>query len=320
MRRTLLVVIALALAVPAGAQAQTWSTGYFRTNDGYAQRQTLDGDPTNAVPSAQWMTTDPYGTLITNNGVVSTNGGTSIVNFVKGWSYGLSATTNGGYQSVSYGGYSANAARPVLPGITNPSLYRTFTNPGSPVTFSADFGLILPAFPGSFTNRDTFGFNFLTLNGQSSLAQIQFVPTPGTDSWYTVNWVGKTTNGSTYKSMTNLAAGSLYRLTATFAGSSFNLSMAGLSAQTNSVGTVTNYSITSIAPLISGGAIGNNLTASGFENLSVDWLLASMNVANPGANYMLINTMSVVPEPSTYALLGSAAVLLGVLVFRRRKV
>jgi len=287
----ILPLLGWVLLVSGPTWGQTWSTGYFnRINGGYPRNASLDGDPTNAPAAAQWQTTDPYGDAVTTNsfGTVVTNGGTSIVYYVTGWTFGLSTTGN---QSANFGGY--NAIRNTLPGITNPSLYRIFTSPGGAVSFTADFGLIRPGSPGAFTNLDTFGFGFFDRTGTTNLAQIQFVPTPGTDAWYTVKWVGHTTNGSSYKSMTNLAANSLYRLTATFEGTAFSLTMSGLAAQTNSIGVITNYSITSSAAVIRNGAIVNGLTANDFAYLSVDWLLASMNILNPGANYMLATTMGV---------------------------
>lgn len=310
------VLLAATLAVSSllctgDAQAQYWSSDYFKKSSNYVRGYSLDGCPTN---NPVWDTTDAYSNVVITNIAYTTNstngtvtaktniyacGGTSIIWYVKGWTFGPSTIDQTNNQSVQFGGYNIVQSA-TFPGITNPSLYRPFTNPGGAVSFTADFAITRTAnsvYVGKYTNWDSFGFSFLDSTGLTNLARIQFIPTPGTTNWYTLTWLGQTTNGSTYKSMTNFQRGSLYRLTATFQGNLFTVNMAGLLIETNSSGHTTNFAVSSSAAIITNATIENGLTAAHFSRASADWLLKSTNVLEAGANYMLINSMAVSNAP-----------------------
>jgi len=62
----------------------------------------------------------------------------------------------------------------------------------------------------------------------------------------------------------------------------------------------------------------SGLAVDDFGTVSMDWVLASGNPADPGSNYIMVNNVSVVPEPSTYALLAVSGVALVAFMRRRR--
>ena len=185
------VLIALGLVASGPVQAQTWSTDYFKKTNKYVRGDSLDGCPTN---SPVWETSDAYSNVIITNIAYTTNstngavtartniyacGGTSILATVKGWTFGLSTVDQTNNQSVQFGGYGIVQSA-TFPGITNPALYRAFTNPGGAVTFTTDFAITRTAnasYVGKYTNWDSFGFSFLDGTGLTNLARIQFVPT-----------------------------------------------------------------------------------------------------------------------------------------------
>jgi hypothetical protein len=319
------LVLALSL-LPLGAQAQifstNWTTGYFNSGDGYGPAGTasLDGAPTNAPSGQQWQTTDPF------NGTNA--GSTSLMTFVPGWTYDAVGVNN---QSVYWGNYDPSAEFApgefgILPGVTNPVLYRQFALPGATdiVRWTADFGIVNLT-PNGYSYLDTFGFDLLDATGANSLANFSFNPASATLQDLRLEW---TLNGAVQTN--NPAApvpfeidyGTLYRITATLQGSFFDLSMAGLVAQTNGSGTVTSYSVVTNVSIISGGALSGAFSAVDFGTAALNWELASANNLQPGPNYMILNTMSVentvVPEPGTWA---AAALLFGLtgLVLWRRK-
>lgn len=300
--------------MPVAGSAQTWSTGYFNNSDGYGPAgSSLDGAPTNAPAGAEWQTTDPY-----NGG--TDRGSTSLISFINGWTYGLSSQ---GYNSVFFGGYSAD--NDVLPGATTPVLYREFdhTFGTAATTFSIDFGILGPSadFSGLYTNNDSFGFSLLSTNGVS-LTTFGFSPS-ASPGFLQVEWIQNGTNvvadGVTFKSF-QIQYDALYRLSATLEGSSLTMDIAGLNPENGGPGVgITNYSVASSANVISNGAISEGLLSSDFEVAAIAWNLESGDSEQPGANYMIVNTVSVVPEPSTVALLAAAAGTLALAGWRRRR-
>jgi len=314
-KQQLLALYFAAALVPQLSSAQTWSTGYFNSSDGYGPSgSSLDGAPTSAPANAQWQTTDPYNPL-------TDRGSTSLIGFINGWTYGLSTQ---GYNSVFFGGY--NADNDVLPGSTTPALYREFNHTfgSAPTTFSVDFGIIGPStsLSGFYVNNDRFAFSLLSTNG-GELATFVLNPGPASPGFLQVEWFQNGTNvvadGVIFKNF-QIQYNALYRLSATVEGGSLTMDIAGLNPENGGPGIgITNYEVASSANVINNGAITDGFSSSDFEAAAIIWDLESGDSELPGANYMIVNTVSVVPEPSTIALLAVAAGTLALAGWHRRR-
>lgn len=305
----------LALLCLAGsllAQTNTnWTTGGLNTNNGWIRNDALaydtngateTGQNYNAPVADQWYTDDPFN-------VVLSNGATSILKHLDGWTLG---TAPQGNNSVLFGGYGL--ADNINPGTSTPSLFRSFTLSAltDTVTFVADFGLINST--GSYPNKDRFGFTLLDATGTTSLAQFVFDPVFGaTPSNLGVLWI----SGGVTNDLADMGYGSLYRFSATLQGTTFDMTMSSLATQTNGSGVVTNYVVTNTVLLVSSGAIDNGLNALQFATASVDWELVSGDPLVAGNNYMILNNASVlstvIPETGTWA---AAALLAAIVGFR----
>jgi len=304
--RRLSLVSSFLLTV-AQASGQTWSTGYFNTNNGYGPaNSSLSGAPTNAAESFQWKTTDANEV----NGMF----------FRQGWTFGLGGSGN---KSVLFGGYNAQLSAAYWPAVTNPVLYRDFSNPvtqSSPVVVVCmDFG-ILPTASALFTNKDVFSFDFRNASTSTSLLQISLNPAAATISnGMRLQWIRNGTNvvsdGVTFQAY-DIQYNALYRLTATITGNSFDMSLFGLAPRGTSTNTsgvvagITNYAVVASNWMVDNGQLSGSLTAESFDRFAIDWDLSSGATNQPGGNYMNLNTVSVtttIPEPSTVALLGLSA-------------
>lgn len=308
-----LAALTLCLAVQT-APAQTWSTGFFNRANGYAPAfSSLDGAPTNAPAADQWQTTDPFDET-------TELGSTSVLQYYSTFTLGPPAPAASQNQSVLFGGYAASGG--FLPGITNPVLYRNFDHQfGSAATkFSADFDIIGPS-SGAFSNNDTFGFSLNNTNG-SSLAAFQFVPNAPAPSALNVRWVQNGTNvvtNQTTFSGFSILYNTLYRLEAVVSSNQVTMTLAGLTTQTNLSGVITNYAAGSAVTIVNVGALSGGLSSTDFEQAAITWDLASTNNLDPGSNYMIVNQVSVVPEPSTVGLLALGLAAVGSVYLRRRR-
>ena len=296
----LLVFFSVLFLTHAGV-AQEWSTGYFNTNSGWKRNDALAYETNtgglsetgqnygNSFPQ-QWFTDDPFN-------VTLSNGASSVLKYMSGFTLGFSSAGN---NTVLFGGY---APTQIKPGISSPSVYRSFapfvTSGSGTAVFSVDFSIIASS-PSSFTNRDSFGFSLLS-GGSALIADFSLAPTTNT-SLLNVSYNAGAAVGA-------IAYGSLYRITAALQGTNISAVLHGLSTQTNLSGVVTNYVTNSAVSIVDGGLIAGGLTAENFDRVGLNWDLASGNPADFGSNYMMVNTMSVVPEPSVVHLLGATFLL-----------
>jgi|SanBayMetagenome_1026888.scaffolds.fasta_scaffold29305_1 MYXO-CTERM domain-containing protein len=339
---------------PPYANRTNLNVNYWSTGAGWADATgvvpgisiVLD---TNAVPfpgaapaGEQWSTTDPYDS---NNftgdvGVLQSNAFTDV--------NGNPADPATGGQSFNFGGsYAAGNSDtnnpptydPYVPGITNPSYYRTWTpnyNDANAVWTFAEFAIIGPSATrggvappqATFTNEDAFGFSLW--NGApgvgTALAEFKF------GRQYTM---GASTNDpdrigfawflNGVQQDTNMASG----LTADWAILYNQVYRLNVSVDTNNLMNVSLDTINSggnfvtNTSFITNGAIGAGTTWMDYNTISIDWALASGVASQPGFNYINVNTVEVVattvPEPGTWAI---GALLLGGLaarIYRRRQ-
>jgi len=313
-RLHVLIILGGSFLLASGSSAAEWTTGTFNTNSGWIRNDALayqvtgqpeTGQNYDTPVTDQWYTDDPY-----NPGLDV--GATSVLKLISGWTLGNLADGN---NSVLFGGYGL--ADGIAPGSANPSIYRSFSEfaPAVNPILVADFGLIPST--GLAPSKDRFGFTLLDSAGTVSLAQFLFNPAAGLfgPNSLGVQWV----SGGVTNDIANISYGALYRLTVELSDETFNMSIASVIAQTNEVGVVTNYATTNGVTLVSGGAIANSLSASDFQTVAMNWQLLSEDPADPGDNYMLVNSVSVVPEPSTYALLALAALGVGYAMRRRAR-
>ena len=305
-------------------------TNQFNTADGYVQDgSSLDFQPTNSPTT--WQTTDPYPNP-------DPYGSTSLVLFATNYT---PLTAASGNSSVFYGGYLANDG--YLPGITDPSLFYSFTQSGvfaNPVfirssSFSIDFAIASASasnVAAGFTNKDYFGFNLMDFGGTQSLAQFRFNPFTGPANFLDLEWIQNGTNvvanGISFVPFA-IEYDTLYRFTATLTNPVgvgaplLNVSVSGLVPQGTQqvvpdILDITNYAVVTNANIIINGAVSSGLTLSDFGRVSLDWELSSGNINNPGGNYMIMTASSIitqaVPEPGTWAvgvlLLGGVVVLM----------
>jgi hypothetical protein len=301
------VLVVLLGGLTPAALAQEWTTGFFNTNQGWVQGTNVTGQNGSDPASDQWQGNDPE--TETSPGVYV--GGTDIIALADFYTPGGAASGNSSL--VQGGAYvSTNPLTSYIPGTNAVSLWRSFTpfavGPSGTVSFYAEWTIIGSTNP-SFTNLDAFSFDLRNAANTQSLLTLQFTPGINIQSnSYTLQTIA---SGSATNTVIDLAYGSLFQMTVDVTGSAYDISLALISASNRTV--LTNL------PNIGAGSLSTGTTAEDFGTVAVDWDLTSGDPADPGSNYIIVNDVSVVPEPSTYVLLGLSAVLFAVLVSRRRR-
>jgi hypothetical protein len=161
----------------------------------------------------------------------------------------------------------------------------------------------------SFPDLDTFAFDLRDAANTSSVLRLQL--TPGINVISNAYTLQSIATGAPDGTLLDIPYQSIMQIQADITGSTYDVSYARIDSVTRAV--------IDSGTLVTGGSLSSGLTAEDIGVLSIDWDLASGDPAAPGSNYILVNDVSVVPEPSTYALLSLTALGLAVLALRRRR-
>lgn len=277
------------------AFGQDWSTEFFNTNAGYVRGSGVIS--TFQPPSLIWQGNDLY-----NAGTGL--GETDLVARAVGYTPSPLANS-----SLIQGGLGASAG--VLPGTNSVQIWKTFGALGSSsVSFFTEWSIIgsSPS-EAPYTNSDTFAFDLRNAGNTQSLLKLQF--TPGINILSNAYTLQTIASGSATNTVVDLGYGSLFQLQVDITGGSYDLSLTRLDPATRTV--ITNFSN------LSSGTLSSGSVAEDLATVGIDWVLTSGDNLDPGSNYMIVNEISVVPEPSTYVLVVLALVGLFGFVVRRRR-
>ena len=292
LRRECLAFATVVGSVAVGQAQTNYDANNFNTNFGYVRGS---GIISTVQPSGlRWQGNDPYNTT-------TLLGETDLIARVAGYTPSPLANS-----SLIQGGVGVGSGE--LPGRTDVRIWKTFT-PSVSSIFFAEWSII-PSLEGAPYNlSDTFSFDLRTADNSQSLLALEFTPGIATQpNSYTLQSVA---SGFGTNSIADLAYQSLFQVTVSLTGSAWSLSL----DQINSTNRTVIASYTNLAS----GSLASGTTAEDFAMIGLNWDLASGNNLEPGSNYILANDFTVVPEPSTYALLGIAAVTLVVVLVRRRR-
>ena len=264
----------------------------FNTNAGYVRGVGIIS--TSQPLPLRWEGNDTYNTL---TGL----GETDYVVRVPGYTPNPLANS-----SLVQGGVGVGDG--VLPGTNAVSVWKTFT-PSSTSTFLAEWSLIPSLESAPYNLADTFSFDLRDAGNTTSLLKLQLTPSINIQSnSYTLQIFAA---GATTQTVIDLGYQGLFQVEVGLTNSTWNLSLSQIDSTSRSV--IVCY--TNLAT----GDLSTGTTAADFATFSLDWDLASGNNLEPGSNYIILNDVSVVPEPSTYTLLVAAFVGLAVFLVRRRR-
>jgi len=299
----LLLAGSLALIGPADSFSQTWSTGSFNTNSGWVRNVSIIGQNTNDAPGDRWTGNDIYDP-------VTDLGETDTILRIGGYTPGSSALGN---SSLVQGGlYSAEG---IFPGTNNVRLWRSFspiaTSQSDTVVFFAEWSLI-GSLDGSFPELDSFAFDLRNTSNTSSLLRLDLAPGINLlPNAYTLQSTVDSGSGPVTDTLIDLGYQAIFQVVVEITGTSYNLNLSQINPSTRT-------NIVSYA-LVSGASLSEGLSAENFGVVSLDWVLTSGDPENPGSNYIIVNEVSVVPEPSTLGLVAAAGLLLSLVARLRRR-
>jgi hypothetical protein len=281
--KLMLICVAAAIPMVVNAQVSGYSAQNFNTNDGYVRGVGITSASQPA--SLRWEGNDPF-----NAGTGF--GETDLVTRLSGYSTPPVADS-----SVLQGGTFADEG--FLPGTNNVKIWKTFNaySNNSSVSWLADWAII------NSTNsvRDSFGFDLRGSNNTTSLLRLNFLP--NSSSNYTLQVIG-----STSQIWGTLGYDAIFKAQVDITGSAYSLSFSQVDENRNPIISYTNA--------LSGALFSGS--AASFDTIGVDWVLVSGDNNAPGSNYIAVNDLQVVPEPSTVALLSLAGLAIGFLYRRRR--
>jgi hypothetical protein len=293
LRNALLGISLVVFFIVNSVQGQTnFTTHLFNTNFGYERGY---GIISTAQPeSVRWQGNDSYNE---STGL----GETDLVERAVGYTPAPAANS-----SLIQGGLGASAG--ILPGTNNVQIWKTFNaySNYAVVSFMTEWALIASsATEAPYTNSDTFSYSLMNDAG-ASLLELQF--TPGINILPNSYTLQTFATGQATQTPIDLGYNSLFQMQVDITGSTYELSLSRLDPSTRTV--ITNYS-----NLVS-GYLSTGYTSDNFSRVGINWTLSSGDNEKPGSNYIIVNNVAAVPEPTTYAFL-VCTLLLGFLIRRR---
>ena len=279
----MLICFGAVLPMVASAQVSGYSAQNFNTNDGYVRNVGIIS--LDQPASLRWEGNDPFneGTLLGETDVV-----TRLAGYTPPPEPNSSVLQGGAFLDLGY-----------LPGTNNVQIWKSFNaySNNSSVSWLADWAII------NSTNgvRDSFAFDLRGSNNTTSLLRINFLP--NSSSNYTLQAIGASS-----QIWGTLGYDALFTAQVDITGSSYSLSFSQVDTNRTPIITWTNA--------LSGALFSGS--AASLDTIGVNWVLASSNNLAPGSNYIAVNDLQVVPEPSTVALLSLGGLVIGLLSRRRR--
>jgi hypothetical protein len=283
------------------AYSQTWSAENFNTGSGWVQGDVVVGQNTNDPSLNRWQGNDL--TVEISPGVFV--GGTDVLQYVPGYTPGGSSSGN---SSIVQGG--AYVSTGYVPGTNNVRIWRSFapvaTGPTHTISVFAEWSLV-ESLDGSYPNLDTFSFDLRNVTDSASILKLQL--TPGINVIPDAYTLQSIASGSPVGTLLDIPYRAIMQVQADITGDTYNLTYARLNSATRAV--------IQSGTLVTGGSLAAGYSAMDIGVFAVEWDLLSADPNDPGSNYILVNDVSVVPEPSTYALLALSG-LAFICILRKR--
>lgn len=302
------MLVAFSCASPL--RAQEWEAGRFRTNNFWNINLSLDGQRASDPAELRWFGNDPY-SASTGRGDVS------YLTFLNFYTDSASGFRNPHRSLILGGGANLGSSPPVLPGVTNPALFRNFvpreTRTSDVTRLAVDFAVIdsMPnsaSYPASWPDRDTFAFELKEGAEGASLAKFSFRPEVliqnGTTNrvlgfYWTRDGQDQVPGASGLTAPWAVGYHALYRFEVLLSGARVDVLLSPLD-RAGPAGQVV-----STTKFVNQGLLSGTNTAANFRTLALLWELSNTNSPPvPGYNYLTVHDVSVTSGVNTWLVRG----------------
>lgn len=302
--------VLVALCNPGILRAQEWETGRFRTNNFWSINLSVDGQRANDPAELRWFGNDPYSEA-------TGRGDVSYLTFLNFYTDSASALRNPHRSLILGGGANLGSSTPALPGVTNPTLFRSFVprekRPSDVTRLAVEFAVIdsMPdsvSWPANWPDRDTFAFELRDGAEGASLAKFSFRPEVlvqnGTTNrvlgfYWTRDGQEQVPGASGLTAPWAVGYHALYRLEVFLSGPRMDVLLSSLD-RAGPVGEVV-----STTKFIDQGLLSGTNTAENFRTLGLIWELSNTSsLPVPGYNFMAVQDVSVTSGVNTWLMRG----------------
>ena len=290
-------------------RAQEWEVGRFRTNNFWNVNKSLVGQRTNDPDALRWRGND-------QDYEATGRGDVSYLTFIR--YYTDSSTLRNPHRSlVLGGGDNLENNPPIVPGRTNPMIFRNFvpreTRPGDVTRMAIDFAVIdswtnSGFWLDSWPDRDTFAFELKDGAEGTSLAKFSFRPEVlvrnGTTNrtlgfYWARNGEEQVPGASGLTAPWAAFYHAHYRFEVMLSGRSMDVFISALS------GPGPGGQVVSTTKLIAQGLLSSTNTAGNFRTVVLAWELSNTNSPPvPGYNYLAVQDVSVTSGVNTWLMRG----------------